>query len=64
MKQIIKEILLLFILVIFSNIIVEFIAEGTILIKNPIKFFGVALGVSIIGGFITHWVKSKQNTPE
>lgn len=64
MNKIVKEIILLFIVVVFANMVVEFGEEEKSYLTNPVKFFGVALGVSIIGGFINHWVKSKQNTPK
>ena len=27
--------------------------------ENPIRFFGVAIVISIIGGFVTKWIKTR-----
>lgn len=59
MKEIIKEIIGLFIIITISCIIAELGDEEQSVLTNPLKFFGVMLGMSIIGGLITHWIKSK-----
>lgn len=54
MNKLLREILTLFIVVVLSNILVEFIDKKEFHLENPVKFFCIALIVSIIGGFIKH----------
>ncbi|MFT4535641.1 MAG: glycerol uptake facilitator-like aquaporin [Saprospiraceae bacterium] len=56
MNNLLKEIMVLFIIIVFSNVLVSFAGCKDVL-ANPIRFFGAAIVISIIGGFVTKWIK-------
>ena len=58
MNNVRKEILRLFLLVVSVNLVVEWGVEGSHFAIRPIRFFGGAVIVSIIGGYLIHWVKT------
>lgn len=60
MSSLIKEIITLFIIIIFSNVIVELGEEEKNFMVKPFRFFGTALMLSFIGGFIINRVKSRK----
>ena len=66
MSSLIKEIITLFIIIIFSNVIVELGEDEKIFMVKPFRFFGTALILSIIGGFIINRIhnsiKEKKDT--
>lgn len=62
MKKIGKEILWLFGITVFSNVIVEVGEEEKNYMTNPIRFFGVSIVMSIIGGYL--WVKIRERLSE
>lgn len=58
MNRTIKDIIFLFVIIIFSNSIGELMTDSDLsLLKNPFKFLGIAVLLSIIGGIILNWVK-------
>lgn len=65
MNNLLKEIIMLFVTIVLSNVLVEFAAEekGNFL-TEPFKFFGIAFILSIIGGFILNWMKNRTETKE
>tara|TARA_R110000737_G_scaffold303303_1_gene310487 strand:+ start:987 stop:1187 length:201 start_codon:yes stop_codon:yes gene_type:complete len=58
MNNLLKEITILFIIIVFSNVLVTFVGCKDVM-ANPIRFFGVAIVISIIGGFVTKWIKNR-----
>jgi hypothetical protein len=59
MKEIIKEIAGLFIIITISCIVAELGDEEQKVLTNPVRFFAFMLASSIIAGLITHWIKRK-----
>ncbi|GEM_PF-1188691 len=57
MNNLIKEIISTFVIIVFVSFIMELGNEEKKFIVEPIKFFGTALIMSILGGFIIHQVK-------
>jgi hypothetical protein len=58
MKNLVSQILLLFLLISGSNFLVELFTEGNInsFLEKPIRFFVSTLLISIIGGYINYRV--------
>ncbi len=59
MNNLLKEIVRLFFVVVFSNVIVELGEEEKNFMVKPIRFFGTAVIISIIGGLITNWFTNR-----
>ena len=64
MNNLLKEIIILFFIVVFSNVLVELGEEEKNFMVKPIRFFGTALIVSIAGGFIINWLKNRTKEKE
>jgi len=52
MKRLIVQIVRVFLIVVFSNLIVDWADRDGQFLEEPLKFFGVAVVMSIIGGFL------------
>ena len=58
MSSLLKEIIAMFFIIIFSNTLVD-LGSGEKELKimiNPIKTIGITLIISILGGYILNWV--------
>ena len=63
MNKILQEIIFLFVVIIFSNILVDYALGGDqplIFMDKPFLFFGISIIMSIIGGSFIYWVKNRQ----
>ena len=62
MKDLIKEIMLVFFIIIFSNALVDFgLGEKELqIMNNPIKTIGITLIVSIVIGCMINWIKNNS----
>ncbi len=58
MSNLIKEIISIFVIIVIVNVIIEFGVEEKSFFAKQIRFFGVAIIMSIIGGLILNWWKS------
>lgn len=61
MKEIFKEFLFVFTIVVFVNIILDLGEEEFRFFAKPVKFFGLAILLSVIGGSIVHWIKNRES---
>jgi hypothetical protein len=57
MKKIIKEILILFIIIVLTNMLIEIGDEQKSYLTKPLRFFGSAVVISIIAGYVTYRIK-------
>jgi hypothetical protein len=64
MSSLIKEIIINFVIIVFANVIVELGDEEKNFLVNPVGFFGAALIVSIIGGYITNLIKNRSKASQ
>ena len=60
MNNLLKEILTLFVVVVLSNVLVELGEEEKKFLVKPVRFFGGAIILSIIGGFFMNWMKNRK----
>ncbi len=58
MSNLIKEIISIFVILVIVQVILEFGVEEKSFFAKQIRFFGVAIIMSIVGGLILHWWKS------
>ncbi len=60
MSNLIKEIISIFVIVVIVQVILEFGVEEKSFFSKQIRFFGVSIIMSIIGGLILHWWHSSS----
>ena len=58
MNKLVREILILFVIIVFANMMSEIGEEQKIYLTKPLKFFGGAFISSIIGGFIMYKINT------
>jgi len=61
MKALLKEILFIFCIVVFANIIVDLGEEEQRFLVKPVKFFGLAVLLSTVGGLLMYWIKNRKS---
>ena len=61
MNGLMKNILWMFVLIVFSNVILQ-IGEGEqYYLKRPFRFMGISLILSLIGGYIWFQIEKRTN---
>jgi Cu/Ag efflux pump CusA len=58
MNRLLKEIVFMFLLIVFSNMITEIGEEQKVYLTKPLKFFGGAFVLSIIGGYLSYRINT------
>lgn len=61
MKNYFKEVIVLFLIVVFSNVLVEIGEEEKNYMVRPLRFFGAAIVLSLIGGYVINWINNRFN---
>jgi hypothetical protein len=56
-KKLFGEILQIFIIVVVSNMLVDIADNQKKFLPDPVKFFGLALAMSIVGGIVAYRAK-------
>lgn len=59
MMRLLAEVFQLFALIIFLNLLADYIAGREISLPNPLRFFTVAIVVSIVGGIGLFFFREK-----
>lgn len=52
MRSLIIQIVSVFLIIVFSNLIVDWADQDGQFLEEPLKFFGVAIVMSIVGGVL------------
>lgn len=60
MRNLIKEIISIFVIIVIVHLILELGEEQKSFFDKQVRFFGVAIIMSIIGGFLVSWWKSNS----
>lgn len=58
MNRLLKEIVFIFLLIVFSNMITEIGEEQKVNLTKPLKFFGGTFVLSIIAGYLSYKINT------
>lgn len=64
MNPLLREIILVFVIIVFSNVIVDIRKEQKAYLVNPIRFFSSAIILSVIGGYVINWIHRNSKVKE
>lgn len=62
MKGLLKNIVWLFLIIIFSNSILDLGEEQPSYFAEPVRSIGITLVLSIVGGYCWWWVEKRTNS--